>query len=142
MGASTRGFEATVTFLSWATSTVVRCVWVVGLACRNVSSRLLAGEGTLCCTEIWLVMGEPGCGGPRPAAAGARRPPRPPPPRLARMRPLPCWRIGIHASAIVVVYIFWFENVLDVTGAVQGDKSVKAINACRRVKLNFLIVVC
>ena len=35
-----------------------------------------------------------------------------------------------------------FENVLDVTGVVQGDMSVKARNACRRMKLKFLIIVC
>jgi len=90
-----------VTFFSWATSTVMRCACALPLTCRNVSSRLSLGE-TVCCTEIRLAMGEPGAG-PRPAAAGARRPPLPPPPRLAGLRPLPCWRIGIHASAIVVV---------------------------------------
>jgi len=71
MGASTRSFEATVTFLAWATSTVVRCVGVVGLTFRNVSSKLSVGEGILCCTEIRLAMGEPGGGGPWSAAAGA-----------------------------------------------------------------------
>jgi hypothetical protein len=111
-----------MTFLSWATSTVVRCVWVVGLTCRNMSSRLSVV-------------------GPRPAAAGAKRPPRPPPPRLTRLRPLPCWRIGIHASAIVMLWIFCFENVLNVTGVVQCDMSVRARNACRMIQLNFLIVV-
>ena len=50
---------------------MVRCACVVELTCRNVSGKLSVGKGILCCTEIWLAMGEPGGGGPRPAAAGA-----------------------------------------------------------------------
>ena len=88
---------------------------VVGLTCRNLSSKLSVGEGTWCCTEIRLAMGEPGGGGSRHAAAGARRPPRRPPPRLPGFCPLPCLRIGIHVSAIVVVLMFRFENVRVVT---------------------------
>ena len=46
-GCMHRGIEATVTFLSWATSTVMRCVCVMRLTCKNVFSRLSVGEGTL-----------------------------------------------------------------------------------------------
>jgi hypothetical protein len=51
-------------------------------------------------------------------------------------------RIGIHASVIVVIYFFCFENALVVTGVVQGDMSAKARNACRMEKFILLIVVC
>ena len=71
MGASSRGLKATLDLYAWAKSTVVRFAFAVWLTCRNVSSKLSVGEGMLCCTEIRIAMGEPGGGGPRPAAAGA-----------------------------------------------------------------------
>jgi len=40
-----------------------------------------------------------------------------------------------------MLWIFCFENVLNVTGVVQCDMSVRARNACRMIQLNFLIVV-
>ena len=92
------------------------CVCAVGLTCRNASSRLSVGEGMSCCTEIRLAMGDLGGGIPRLVAAGARRPPRHPPRRLAGFRLLPCWWIGIHAPAMVVVFMLCFENVRVVTG--------------------------
>lgn len=76
----------------------------------------------------------------RLATAGARRPSRPPP-RFVGMRPLPCRRIGIHASAMVVVLMLCFENVRDVTGVVQADMSVRVRNASRRRKLNLHIAM-
>ena len=47
--ANTRGLKATLTFIAWAKSAVVRCVCAVELTCKNVSSRLSVGEGMLCC---------------------------------------------------------------------------------------------
>ena len=60
-------------------------------------------------------MGEADGGRPRHAVAEARRPPSPLPTRLTGLRPLPSWRIGIHASAMVVVLILCSENVRVVT---------------------------
>jgi len=80
-------------------------------------------------------------GRPRLAAAGARRPPRPPPPRLAGFRPLPCGGIGIHASAMVVVLMLCHENVRVVTGVVLADRSVRTRNASRRRKIIFHIEI-
>ena len=64
-------FNATLTFLAWAKSTVVCCVCATGLTCRYVSSKSSIEEGMLCLTKKWLTKGEPGGGGPRLAVAGA-----------------------------------------------------------------------
>ncbi len=71
MGASTRGLKATLTIVARVKSTVVHCVCVVGLTCRNVSSKLSDYDGMLCSTEIRLALGEPVDGGSRLATAGA-----------------------------------------------------------------------
>jgi len=76
-------------------------------------------------------MGGPGGGGSRPAVARARRPARRPPHRLAGLRPLPCLRDGIHASAIVEFLMLCISVSEDTACVVYVGKIVRARNAAR-----------
>jgi len=70
MGASTRDFEATSTFSTLVKSTVMQCDVVLSFTVRTMS-RLSSIEGTPCCIDSRVAMGEPPTGWPRPATVEA-----------------------------------------------------------------------
>ncbi len=86
---------------------------VLRFTVRNVL-RMSSVAGTPCCIDCRVAMGEPPTMWPRPAAEGVWRPPRPPVPMAACLRPLPRMRIGVHSSAILMQVLLSVSCVYNV----------------------------